>query len=140
MKNMYKAISKHLKKIAKLRLFLLLISIMLTVLGLLYIRYTWVTRIDETSKEAINIAETAEIFFSKAALNKLEVSWSDIDRPEYKLVKSNLEKLVKVNKKTRFAYIYTQKSHKIYLMADSEPVESEDYSLPGEEYSCTHEG
>jgi len=109
--------------------------IALAVLGFLYIVNTWTTSMDETSKQAMNTARTAEASFQKEALSKFTVSPKDIGNPTYESIKSNLEKLVEVNSGVRFAYIYIQKEGKIYFIADSEPVDSKDYSPPGQEYS-----
>jgi len=134
-KNIYKSIIKRVKSISKPNIFLILIVIALAVLGFLYIVNTWTTSLDETSKQAMNTARTAEASFQKEALSKFTVSPKDIGNPTYESIKSNLEKLVEVNSRVRFAYIYIQKEGKIYFIADSEPVDSKDYSPPGQEYS-----
>src|SRR5665647_2219082 len=134
-KNMTKSIIKWVKSISKPKFFLFLMVIALAVLGSLYICNTWTTAMNETSKRAMNTARTAEASFLKEVLNKLDVSPKDIENPIYESIKSILEKLVKVNKGIRFAYIYTQKEGKIYFIADSEPVDSKDYSPPGQEYT-----
>jgi len=134
-KNMTKPIIKGVKSISKPKFFLFLMVIALAVLGSLYIWNTWTTAMNETSKQAMNTARTAEASFLKEALNNLDVSPKDIENPMYESIKSILEKLVKVNKGIRFAYIYTQKEGKIYFIADSEPVDSKDYSPPGQEYT-----
>src|SRR5450830_1271112 len=134
-KNITKSIIKGGKSISKPKFFLFLMVIALAVLGSLYICNTWTTAMNETSKQAMNTARTAEASFLKEALNKLDVSPKDIENPIYESIKSILEKLVKVNKGIRFAYIYTQKEGKLYFIADSEPVDLKDYSPPGQEYT-----
>src|SRR5665647_729998 len=134
-KNMTKPIIKWVKSISKPKFFLFLMVIALAVLGSLYIWNTWTTAMNETSKQAMNTARTAEASFLKEALSKLTVSPKDIGNPTYESIKSILEKLVEVNSGVRFAYIYIQKEGKIYFIADSEPVDSTDYSPPGQEYT-----
>src|SRR5665647_2982163 len=116
-KNMTKSTIKWVKSISKSKFFLFLMVIALAVLGSLYIYNTWTTAMNETSKQATNTARTAEASFLKEVLNKLDVSPKDIENPIYASIKSILEKLVKVNKGIRFAYIYTQKEGNLYFLS-----------------------
>ena len=86
-------------------------------------------------KQAMNNARTAEASLSKEALLALNISRSDVAKPEYDLLKKSLVKIVQVNSEFAFAYIYTQRDGKIYFAVDSEPVYSPDYSPPGQEYT-----
>src|SRR5659263_282947 len=85
-KNMTKSIIKRVKSISKPNIFLILIVIALAVLGFLYIVNTWTTSMDETSKQAMKTARTAEASFQKEALSKLTVSPKDIGNPTYESI------------------------------------------------------
>src|SRR5450830_723522 len=95
------------KSNSKSKFFLFLMVIALAVLGSLYICNTWTTAMNETSEQAMNTARTAEASFSKEVLYRLDISQKDIGNPVYESMKSNLQKLITVNKGIRFAYIYT---------------------------------
>ncbi|MCX6306850.1 MAG: ATP-binding protein [Bacteroidetes bacterium] len=68
-------------------------------------------------------------------LKMLEAKTTDIEKPQYKALKKRLAAIIRVNGKARFAYIYTEQNGKIYFIADSEPVDTKDYSPPGQEYT-----
>jgi PAS domain S-box-containing protein len=110
-------------------LFLILIS------GIIYIQYTWVKFKNSQTNEALQIARSIEATFPKEELKELEAKPTDIDKPQYQVVKKTLKSIIHVNPKARFAYIFTKRNGKIYFFADSEPAESKDCSPPGQEYT-----
>ena len=115
---------------------LVLLLATLGVLGLLYIRYSWISVTQATSDYAVMIARTAETSFPRNAISVLKnPSPKDIETLQYRHIKDSLENLVKLNKPIQFAYIYVQRDGKLYFMADSEPANSKDYSPPGQEYA-----
>jgi signal transduction histidine kinase/CheY-like chemotaxis protein len=59
----------------------------------------------------------------------------DIGTKAYESIKRRLMDIRSVHPEVRFVYIYCQTDGKLYFMADSEPVESSDYSPPGQEYT-----
>lgn len=134
-----KTITKHFNELAKRvsssKKFLFILIIVLAVSSYLFISNLWNTAIENASNQAMSIAKTAEASISKELLAKLDVSEQDINKPEYKSLKANLTNIIKVNNEFSFAYIYIQKSDRIYFVVDSEPADSEDYSPPGQEYT-----
>jgi diguanylate cyclase (GGDEF)-like protein/PAS domain S-box-containing protein len=128
--NKFHFIGLHLKPKA---IFLLSLTLLM-ILGALFIHITWKVNLQETRDKSIRLAETAEASLQKSMINNLEVTLGDTEKPEYNEIKDSLSKLVSVNNGIRFAYIYTQRDSMIYIMADSEPADSEDYSPPGQEY------
>ena len=124
-----------IKRINRPKILQAILLIAVIVSGSLYIRYAWNSSIDETSKQAQKIATAAEVSLNGEMLKKLNASPDDIGTTAYESIKKRLMELVNINSEIRFAYFYTQKAGKIYIMADSEPVDSEDYSPPGQEYS-----
>jgi PAS domain S-box-containing protein len=116
---------------------LVLLSVMLGVLGIQYIRYSWTSASQAASDDALTIARTAETSFMTKAIVFLEnPSPENIETFQYQQIKSSLLNLVKINETIRFAYIYVQRDGKLYFMANSEPVDSKDYSPPGQEYEA----
>ena len=110
-------------------------SLILAVIGLWYVLYTWNTNVTAVAEEAIKLAEVAVSAFPKSVFGKLAVDASDIERKEYQDIKANLMSIKNVNAKVRFAYVYIQRQGKVLFVADSEPVYSNDYSPPGQEYT-----
>ena len=118
------------KVLPKIFLFLAIV-----VLGAIYVRYTWIRFEKEQSGKILQVARSIEAILPKEDLKKLEAKPGDIEKPAYQVIKSTLKAIIRVNPEARFAYIYTEHSGKIYFIADSEPVESKDYSPPGQEYT-----
>lgn len=135
MENRIKSVLIRMKRMSKTKKALFICLVALAVFGFLYIRYTWTKEMNEISKQALNIARSAEASLSKEVLNKLEVSAKDYIKPEYVHLKEDLIKLVEVNKEAQFAYIYMQKEDGIYFVADSDPLDSKNYSPPGQKYT-----
>ena len=120
------------KRIAVPEAFLFLVIV---VLGIIYVRYTWIRFEEEKSSQVLQIARSIEAGLSKQELTNLEAQPGDISKPEYKTLKNTLKSISHVNPKVRFVYIYTERNGKIYFYADSEPETSKDYSPPGQEYT-----
>ncbi|OFY41253.1 MAG: hypothetical protein A2X18_12950 [Bacteroidetes bacterium GWF2_40_14] len=123
-----------LKNQRKSRLEILLFLI-IAVLGIIYVHYTWAKFDKDKSEQVLQIARSIEASLPITDLTALEAKPDDINKPEYQSIKKILKKVIGVNPKASFAYLYAQKEGKIYFIADSEPEESEDYSPPGQEYT-----
>ncbi len=117
------------------RLLLLVLFICFAAAGTVFIYYTWSISIKGTEHEAIQLATAAEAGIHKSLVSKLAGDASDIGLTEYIETKNSLTKLVELNNNVRFAYLYTQRNGKIFLLVDSEPTGSGDYSPPGQEYT-----
>lgn len=139
MKNMHKSTTRGLEKIGKLKMLLSLALIVLAILGSQFIRYTWTTSVNATSEQALRIARTIETQLNWEMLKKLRAMPEDKGTIEYESIKKRLINLGKINSDFRFTHIYTHKDGKIYFMVDSEPIDSKDYSPPGQEYNEANE-
>ncbi len=135
MKNDNRIVWRKLNKFIGSKLFIIIALFLFAVFSSFYIYETWTSSLNETSDQAMNIALTAKISINEEMLKELTVSSSDVGTASYEEIKKSLTELIKVNKQIRFAYLYTQTDGKVYFMADSEPVGSDDYSPPGQEYS-----
>ncbi len=113
----------------------ILLFLIIAVLGIIYVHYTWEKFDKDKSEQVLQIARSIEATLPIADLKALEAKPEDINKPEYQSIKNTLKKVISVNPKASFAYLYAQKEGKIYFIADSEPEESEDYSPPGQEYT-----
>ena len=96
--------------------------------------HTWNKATAEKANNAIQLARSAEAGIPKALITELDAAASDINRPEYMHIKKSIEDIAISNDEIRFAYIMVERDDKILFLADSEPVNSEDYSPPGQEY------
>lgn len=108
---------------------------LILILGGIYLHYTWKQFKSEQTEEVLQIARSIETTLPKENLKTLKVKPSDIDKPQYNILKKTLTAIIHANPKARFAYLYTKQNGKIYFIADSEPAESKDYSPPGQLYS-----
>ncbi|MEI6627208.1 MAG: PAS domain S-box protein [bacterium] len=115
-------------------IFLLLFAVLLT-LSVWYVFYVWNKSLLITSEITLNLSLAAESMLPRDALNKLSLNTTDLEKKEYQQLKTSLLNLIKLNTNARFAYLYTQVEDKLFFIADSEPVDSKDYSPPGQEYS-----
>ena len=117
---------------------LVLMLVLLGVWGLLYMRYCWTSASQATSDNALTIARTAGTSFPKKILSSMNNPNPEyFEALQYEQIKYSLLNLVSINPKIRVAYIYVQRAGKLYLMSDSEPLDSKDYSPLGQEYEAT---
>lgn len=112
-----------------------IIFLIILILGGVFVKYTWVRIQNEQIDNVMQIARSIAATLPKEALGALEARPEDIGKPHYQVIKNALKAVIRVNPKARFVYIYTQRDHRIFICADSEPVESKDYSPPGQEYA-----
>ncbi len=125
------SISNPIKKKPFQVIFLVLV---IMAFGGMYIRFTW-NRIEKgQSNEVLLIARNIESLLPIQGIIEYGDKLDDFDKSQYQVIKNELEEIVRVNTKARFAYIYTLRDGKVYFIADSEPESSKDYSPPGQEY------
>jgi len=105
------------------------------IVGVLYVKYTWNHHENEKLVNAMQIARSIAATLPKDELRMLDAKPTDLAKPQYQTIKRDLSEIIRINNIAKFAYIYTQRNHKIYFIADSEPTTSSDYSPPGQEYS-----
>jgi PAS domain S-box-containing protein len=107
----------------------------ITILGVIYIRYTWLRIENKQTENVLQVARNIETFLPKDGLKEYKDKLNENDTIQYQVIKKALEEIVRVNPTARFAYIYTERNGKIYFIADSEPEDSKDYSPPGQEFT-----
>ena len=103
--------------------------------GVLYLVRVWNTSKEMTSDKALLTAKIAESVFPKDSIAKLDLNSTDLEKKEYQHIKTSLLNIRKLDEKIRFSYIYVERKGEIYIVADSEPVDSKDYSPPGQKYT-----
>jgi two-component system sensor histidine kinase/response regulator len=113
----------------------LIVSLIILISAVLYVRYVWVKTEVEQSEKIMQIARSVAASLQTENLKVLEGKPEDSEKAEYKEIKRKLIDVIAVNPRAKFAYIYIERDNKIYFLADSEPETSEDYSPPGQEYT-----
>ena len=97
-----------------------------------YIRYFWVKYEKEHIQNVLQNSRSIAVTFSMDDIKRLEANSSDLSKPEYQHLKALLTKIIQANPQARFAYLYIQKHDEFLFLVDSEPVNSDDYSPPGQ--------
>lgn len=104
------------------------------VIAVMYVYYNWKDTEGKNVENVFRISKSIEAALPKGDLKMLDATAEDISKPQYQLLKKTLENIIRINPEAKSAYIYTKKNGKIYFIVDSEPIESKDYSPPGQEY------
>lgn len=114
----------------------LLVALILVwaIIGSCYLWYTWTSSNNEISKQAITKAETISTMINGEMIKKLHAVPEDVGAVAYESIKNRFLEWKKSYSDVRFVYLYTMKDDKLYIMVDSESVDSKDYSPPGQEY------
>ncbi|MDP3452607.1 MAG: ATP-binding protein, partial [Bacteroidales bacterium] len=119
----------NLSRVRGLTLFILVI-----IVGLFYIYFTWASFEKRKSQNVMQIARSVVAVFPVDKIDSLEINENDLENPVYINIKQKLTEVTRVNPEVRFSYLYALKDSKLFFIADSEPEDSEDYSPPGEEF------
>ena len=114
-----------------LQLFVILIII---VFGTIYVRDVWIGFEKDQNDKLMQVGGSVAAAIPQDLIKALDARSGDVDKPQYKALKKILGSLTRINKHSRFAYIFSARSGKLYFMADSEPTGSEYGSPAGQEY------
>lgn len=113
----------------------IILLLAIVILGVMYVRFTWIRIENEQSDKVLQIARSIESTLPVKELGALEAKPGDTAKLQYQVIKNTLKAITRVNPNARFAYIYAKQNGKLYFIADSEPEDSKDYSPPGQEYT-----
>jgi len=130
---------KNSNRSLKAKITIRVLYLFIIILGIVYIRYTWLNKEKELQQNVLNSARSVAAAMTFEDIKSLEGKAGDERKEQYIRLKSLIERVVRVNKEARFAYLYTLRNDKIYFMVDSEPEHSKDISLPGDEYKEAQE-
>lgn len=114
-------------------LLIALLAIILFASGF-YLQLRWNQYQNDASAEAINLAVSAEALLHPEQISQLSGNQGDLETDAYTSTKNALVRLVEVSSSIRFAYLYAERDGKIVFLLDSEPLDSKDYSPPGQIY------
>jgi hypothetical protein len=77
---------------------------------------------------------TLALTLNREDIMQLTGTIEDLQNPSYIAIKNTLEKVQKLNKDTRFTYILGLRDEKQFFQVDAEPINSPDFSPPGQIY------
>lgn len=110
-----------------------LLSIYL-IFSCLHINTVYNNSLNRSSNYSLHIAATIEKSLKTEDIQQLKGNITDLNSSIYKNIKSKLVALKKINHEARFIYFIKQNENRFYFLVDSEPIKSNDYSAPGDEY------
>ncbi len=113
----------------------LLIFILLAVISAVFLWHSWVSSIAATEKHELALASASVSSLSKETVKLLKGTSEDENSAAYKAIKNNLTELSNNENEIRFVYLLKLRDNKLYILADSEPASSKDYSPPGQIYA-----
>ena len=126
--------SRHRARLYRYRL--PLAGAVILVLGLLAGRWGWNQERDKAVAALLQRAESATAAFTSAETVQLSGTAADLDSPVYAAVKQRLQRIRLADPDVRFLYLFRfqPESGRVIFLADSEPSDSTEISLPGEDY------
>ena len=114
------------------KLFLQFLVIFIVV-SFFLMRYTWIANMNQTSEQALEMAEIAGASLNGETIRELKGVPGEEGTAAYKSIKGRLMTLETLENNIYFAYLYTERNGKLYIIADSKPAGSKDYSPPGQQ-------
>ncbi len=113
---------------------LLVFAIIYIVLAGLHLNRTYQQSLNDSKDYVLHIASTIVKSTDIDDLQSLTGTINDTANINYKQLKYELMELQQVNHEARFLYFLKMEKNRTFFMIDSEPVNSSDYSAPGDEY------
>lgn len=112
-----------------------IILLVLLLIGTLYVFSIWTDTKNQNRDAVLQVAKSVESILPKQELKNLEQDAEALKDNSYPILKNALQKVIQVNPKARFAYLYVERGGKLYFLVDSEPESSPDYSPAGQEFT-----
>ena len=131
-KNIFRTVKDFQTK--KSSVVILLSFLLVAIVTYVAVRHTWNRVERQYSEEAIMTAKIAASALNGEMIKKLNGIPGDTGTIAYESIKQRLVKIKSLLTDAHFVCLFTKKEGKLYFLADSEPVDSKDYSPPGEEY------
>jgi len=103
--------------------------------GIVYVFFVYGNTLRNEKEYLIQIARSVEVSLPKDEIQSLPLSPDELYTKDFSQLKKVLQQIIQVNKNARFAYLYLQRSNKLYFIVDSESESSPDYSPAGQEFT-----
>ena len=113
----------------------ILIVLVILISGIVYVLIMYGNTLHNEKMYVIQIARSIEVSLPKGEIQSLPENPDDLRTKDFSQLKKALQQIIQVNKNARFAYLYLQRSNKLYFIVDSEPESSPDYSPAGQEFT-----
>jgi signal transduction histidine kinase/DNA-binding response OmpR family regulator len=113
---------------------LVVMAVIYLVFAALHLHSTFKRSLVESSNFSLHVANSIAIATNVDRFSTLQTTIDDTANVNYKYLKTKLTELHKVNHEARFLYFLKLINNRIFFVVDSEPVSSNDYSAPGDEY------
>ncbi len=117
-------------------LFVVAAIVIEVVVGIAAFRFAIMLEQNSLIGRATSIAAAME----SEEITTLSGNESDLGTPLYQKLKEKIVRIKEANTDARFAYITGQRNGKVFFYMDNEPVESPDYSPPGQIYEEASQG
>jgi len=111
------------------------VIVAILLLGLLFTWFTYNNIKNQNQKNALQIGKSIVAAIPADKIARLTGTPDDTINQAYRELKASFQDIIKENKNARFAYLYIERNGKYYFLLDSEPLESPDYSPPGQEFT-----
>ncbi|MDP2036506.1 MAG: PAS domain S-box protein, partial [Ignavibacteria bacterium] len=111
----------------------ILLVIVILISSIYYVSYLWNSSVKEHSEKAIKASKLIISALNLETLKKLRGVPEEVGTIPYENLKKRFIDIRSNLSDVRFAYLLIMKNDKLYFMIDSEPVDSKDYSPPGQE-------
>lgn len=118
----------------KNRLVFLSVTLLVMLIGSLYLLFAWNKYESAARQEGIQLAQSLEALLHPDHIMALSGSAGDIENPDYTMIKLSLIRLDRTTNPIRFAYLMREQMGQIIFLADSVLPEDPDYSPPGQVY------
>lgn len=129
-----KEYSKLKNKINKTNWVFAVLLLSFFILSIFYVNNAKTKTVESMRRQAVLVADLASSGINGEMIKTLQAVPEDEQTVAFHSIKKRLADYLKADKDLRFVYLYTIKSDKVYFMVDAEPMNSEDYSPPGQEY------
>lgn len=111
------------------------IILVVLLLGMVFIWYVYNSVKDQNQKNALLVGKSVVAALPVEEIKQLTGMPDDTISPAYKQLKDSFQAIIKESNTARFTYLYIERNGKYYFLLDSEPVNSSDYSPPGQEFT-----
>ncbi|MFZ5642787.1 MAG: EAL domain-containing protein [Bacillota bacterium] len=117
---------------------LLIVSSMVC-MALLIMGWTLTDKLGKVAESELEQNLLSDALMASSAINpqrveRLSGSPSDIEKPDFEFLRSQLITIQTANPRFRFVYLFRLVDGKVVFLVDAEPEHSEDYSPPGQIY------
>ncbi len=113
----------------------IIVLLLVAFMGIFYVIFIQKNAAQQEENNVLQVALSVEASLPKNELQSLPENPNDLREQDFTQLKKTLQQVIKINPKSRFAYLYIIRNGKCYFLVDSEPKSSPDYSPTGQEYT-----